>query len=445
MPTDCETKSTRPLLKSVGMLAGGTAIAQLISLAAIPLISRLYTPEDFATLAFYAATLGIIGTAGCFRIDVTIPITENDTDAFYLLQLAALALIATSLITCLICGGILLFKYEQDPDRATTTLLCLLPIGVFGVNAFNALQFWTTRKKNFSLLAQTRIIQSAGAATIAVIMGASTFGPVGLLLSHLFNSAGGAFRLATQIGRASLGREDLSRMRQLLYEYRSFPLFSTFEALINGTSYHLPILLLFSLSSQSEIGFLFLALRLTSIPSTLIGAAVGNVFLSDAAPANRERRLGMLVIETMALLGKTCIGPILFVGILSPTFVPHLLGENWSPAGTMIVWLLPSAIVNLMVAPVSMSLHAMKRADIALMLQLIGLALRCSAVLIPLTWLTPIQLYSVSGFVFYLIYLVTIIALSKPSIKMVISTAVGITFIASIWIALAIIILWAIV
>lgn len=41
--------------RSVSILAGGTAAGQAIVVLASPLLTRLYSPEDFGLLAVYAA------------------------------------------------------------------------------------------------------------------------------------------------------------------------------------------------------------------------------------------------------------------------------------------------------------------------------------------------------------------------------------------------------
>ena len=56
--------------RSVGVLAGGTAVAQGIGVLALPLITRLYTPEDFSVLAVYSSILGIVAGVACLRLDV---------------------------------------------------------------------------------------------------------------------------------------------------------------------------------------------------------------------------------------------------------------------------------------------------------------------------------------------------------------------------------------
>jgi O-antigen/teichoic acid export membrane protein len=76
------------LVRSVGVLVGGTAFAHAITAATLPIVTRLYTPADFSVLAVFASLLSIVSVAACLRFDVAIPIPEHDAEAVNLLALA---------------------------------------------------------------------------------------------------------------------------------------------------------------------------------------------------------------------------------------------------------------------------------------------------------------------------------------------------------------------
>ena len=75
-------------VRSVGVLVGGTALAQALMVLVLPLLTRLYTPEDFSVLAVYASIFGIISVTACLRLEIAIPLPERDEDAANLLALA---------------------------------------------------------------------------------------------------------------------------------------------------------------------------------------------------------------------------------------------------------------------------------------------------------------------------------------------------------------------
>ena len=97
--------------RSVGVLAGGTAVAQGIGVLALPLITRLYTPEDFSVLAVFSSIVAIVSVAACLRLEIAIPLPETDEDAANLLALALIFCTVASLAACI---AIWLFSSETS-------------------------------------------------------------------------------------------------------------------------------------------------------------------------------------------------------------------------------------------------------------------------------------------------------------------------------------------
>ena len=117
--------------RSVSVLAGGTAAGQLIVIAASPILTRLYTPEDFGLLAVYAGILGILGVIANLRYQLAIPLPDSDEDAA---SIAALSLLVVVLITVLAAIAVWLFGAELVHllnTPALETYLWLVPVGIF--------------------------------------------------------------------------------------------------------------------------------------------------------------------------------------------------------------------------------------------------------------------------------------------------------------------------
>ena len=57
-------------LRAVLVLVGGTAFAHAITALALPILTRLYSPADFSTLAVFSSLLSIVAVAACFRFDM---------------------------------------------------------------------------------------------------------------------------------------------------------------------------------------------------------------------------------------------------------------------------------------------------------------------------------------------------------------------------------------
>ncbi len=73
-------------------LASGTAIAQLMLVLATPLLTRLYTPADYGTLAVYSSTLTVLLVLASLRYESAIPLPEDEDVAGSVLALTLLVL-----------------------------------------------------------------------------------------------------------------------------------------------------------------------------------------------------------------------------------------------------------------------------------------------------------------------------------------------------------------
>ncbi|MEI8616630.1 oligosaccharide flippase family protein [Pseudoalteromonas sp. B193] len=71
------------------------------------------------------------------------------------------------------------------------------------------------------------------------------------------------------------------RVKEVALIYRDFPLYRAPQQFINALSQSLPILMLASFFGPASAGFYTLAKTVMAIPSTLVGKAVGDVFILE--------------------------------------------------------------------------------------------------------------------------------------------------------------------
>src|SRR3990172_2772668 len=63
--------------RSVAVLAGGTTLAQVISILVSPALTRLYTPEDFGALAVYISILSMLLVVASWSYELAIALPEE--------------------------------------------------------------------------------------------------------------------------------------------------------------------------------------------------------------------------------------------------------------------------------------------------------------------------------------------------------------------------------
>lgn len=431
-------------LRSVLVLVGGTAFAHAITALALPILTRLYSPADFSILAVFSSLLSIIAVAACFRFDVAIPMPERDSDAFNLLALSMGCAFACSL---LVGTTVLLtppWVLETAGRMDMEPFLWLLPIGILLAGSYSALQNWFVREKEFSLIARSRVMQSAASAGTQIGMARLGSGPIGLLVGYLLNTGSACIGLGYRLFRDEQFGQNVKALnwpslKQTWYEYRRFPKYSVWEALANSAAIQVPIIMIAALSVGPEAGYLLLAMSVIQAPMALFGTAIGQVYFSRAPQEYRDGNLGSFTAEILGGLIKAGVGPLLAVGILSPVVFGIIFGEGWERAGWLVAWMTPWFIMQFLATPVSMAIHVTGHQRSAFFLQVFGLLLRVFSVWGAAQFSSaPVsEAYAFSGALFYFIYLWIILRCVKSVRKEIVDKVMSSIRITGSWVALS--------
>ena len=124
--------TSRRYARGVLMVVGGTAAGQVLALAALPLITRLYTTSDFGVLAVYTSMLLVLMSVASLRYELTLSIAPDGQTAANLLALCLLLVVAVAAIS----GTVALVFADQIAAATNTPALAdymvLLPLGVLG-------------------------------------------------------------------------------------------------------------------------------------------------------------------------------------------------------------------------------------------------------------------------------------------------------------------------
>lgn len=402
-----------PFVKNVGILVGGTASAQLITILILPLLTRLYTPSEFEVLAVYSSLLAIVSVVACLRFEIAIPIPKENEDASHLLLLSLLSVVLVTILTILI-----IFLFSEEILKATEGriggYIWLIPTGVFFSGVYSALQFWVTRQKNFSLVAKTHVTRALTGGSVQVSFGYLGITPLGLLLGHLLNSCSGVITLFLYIKKNNkhlFGGLSREKAVTTFKKYDRFPKYSTFEAFANSAAIQLPIIIIAYYTIGAEAGYLMLSMKLLSAPLGLIGKSLAQVYLTEAADKYHQGKLKEFTLRIVFSLLKLGLIPILLASITAPFFIPIIFGEEWQRSGTLISWMAPWFLMQLITSPISMVLHITQNQKIAMLLQVFGLVFRTSGVVFAGIYFNNYisETYAITGFIFYLTYFLIVL------------------------------------
>lgn len=404
--------SASNVFKGMATLALGSGIAKLIGLATIPVLTRLYSPEDFGVLAIFTALVSLLAPILTLRYVLAIPLPRHDGLAFNLLVLSAgLMLVVTLLISLLlwVFGERLLAVFSM---AELARWWWLISLGLLTAATYEMLTLWATRKRNYRVIARTNVWQSTSGALVKVGFGLLALKPIGLLVGQVVAQGGGSGTLLC--GFREEFRDNWrflrwSRMRKAAWRHRGFPFFRVPSQFLMIFSVQAPLMFMALLYDAQTTGQLGLALMALGLPIQLFGRTLAKAFYAEAAnlgskQSDEVRKMTHAIIKRLAIFSIPPAVVLLFFGSMLFTLA---FGEGWEQAGGFASILAVYLVFQFIQTPVAHIFYLFdgQRALLMLNMQRVLLLMACfgAAYLLSFTAEATIWIYALTLSTHYLL------------------------------------------
>jgi len=344
-----------PFAANFTVLSGGAALAHCFTVAAAPLLTRLYLPHDIGNLGLFNTFLAVTAVAASLQYDVAIVSASDEKEAAHLATLSMLLALPMS-----VAGGVLLYVMIHFSLMGFGVLPAyaagLMVPTIFFAGLFSILRYWSLRDERFGIVSHAFIFQNGGRSVLQVALGTIGLHSFGLLLGEVFGRGIGMSRMARKawpvIRKYAPNVRDAGKV---LGSNRQFPLYSTPSSLLNVLGTSLPLPLLVTLYGADVGGYYSLVWRVLAAPIVLIGASMADAFHSRAALYAREdpKRLLRFFHSTSAALLAMGIVPALTVFFFGEPIFAFAFGIKWKLSGTIAVIVAPWFLTSFIVSPLS--------------------------------------------------------------------------------------------
>lgn len=367
--------SNSKFYKSVLLIAGGTALAQLSNALLSPIITRLYTPDEYGILTTFMALMGILSVVGSLKYELAIPIAEDDFKALSIITLSILVLTTISFsifVTLFFWGDVILGLIGGD---SITRYWIWLPVGVFFTGLYAIFMQYAFRTKNYKTISRTKINQSLFQNITKIGLGATNFGASGLLIGTIIGQSAGIGSLTMPFFRnlKSLKRSvTRDQIWMCAKRYSDFPKYSAPSQFLNIAGVQLPVLLLTLIYGSQVVGYFGLANSIVNIPMTLIGRSVSDVFYSEAATIGKKnptklKQLSDNLLKRLFILGLV---PLIILLAFGPLLFSFVYGNTWHQAGVYARILAFLVFFRLIFTPISNLFSIFEKQKVAFLLDL---------------------------------------------------------------------------
>ncbi|MDG2193782.1 MAG: oligosaccharide flippase family protein [Polaribacter sp.] len=364
-------KSNNSFIKNFSKLFGSAIIAQLIPVFISPIISRLYSVEDFGVQGIIFTIVGFCFFINTLRYENIIIIDRalNPIKNFFTVKKITL-ITSVVLMLFLFVSEKSLTKYFNLPEESY--LLLIIPFIVYVNSSYELLIVFNNRIKNFNNIAKIKIYQSSISGLFQLGFGILGFNYFGLILAPLISKI--IPYLKSKLIKFYFLNPKLNKKEIfVLKKYKNFPLFDLPTMLINNLGLQLPIIFLATNYSAAISGYYFMAQRILQVPITLISHSILEVFKERISSSKTDLESRKIMFDTLFIIISVAIIPFTILFYFIDDFIIFYLGEKWVVSAKFAKILVPSLFFRFISYPISYVILVKQRQKINLLINIITL------------------------------------------------------------------------
>ncbi len=342
--------------KSFITLLSGNVISQFIPFIAVPILTRIYSKEDFAIFANYTAIVAMIGIVASGRLDLAIPIAKDKKEAQDIVFTGLVLVLLLTLLSFIfpIFSNFFALIYQS---KELADYLFLIPIGVLFYGFLGLTNNWMLRFKKYNVISIGKVVQAFSNNGLAVLLGLIGWGTWGLIYGWISGFLFGILIMLYYVDKALKLREHvrLVTIKTTIKKYKDFPLINSLHAFTDIFATQTVLFwLVTTYYGLEQLGLFAIMYKYVRAPIGLVTSSVSNIFYTEMSSAinNGESPIPILK-KTIKTTTAFSIPFILILLLFGPVVFSWYLGESWREAGVYSQMIAPVLFMMFIVSPIS--------------------------------------------------------------------------------------------
>jgi len=326
------------------ILAFGTGFSQIIPLALMPVIGRLYNPGEYGIYSFIMSVAAVTSVMLSLRFENALILPRLNRAASlllgFVLSLAGLGFIAA----CLAAAAVTFLMPENHPAQAW---LWLVPVLALSQNLVQTGSMYANRLQQYKTIAASSVVIQAVYGFLGVLAGTVHPGPGGLIYSRIAGQFAGTTVLIKRAwpGIALRGLS-IRKMAYFFKTYRQFPLFNMPNMLLSTASRESAVLIFTFFGSPHAAGFYGIIRAGLLMPVNLISSSLGQVYARQATLHLHQESFRAFTLTLVAALLCILALPFSLFSHYAGSILGVILGSDWADAGAYAIIILPLALLQ---------------------------------------------------------------------------------------------------
>lgn len=346
-------------LKNVITLISGTVIAQAIPLAISPILTRLFSPEDFGLLALYMSIASVLAVIATGRYELAIMLPKKDEDAKKIVALSIYLSIIVSFVSLILIAVFNKQITTITKNENISIFLYFIPLSVFFISSYQVFYYWLNRQKKYMKLAQSKVVQSALTGSSNLGFGAFGFGG-GLIFGSLIGQAGASiFTAKFALSKNQFFKNNkLDSILKIAKKYSDFFKYDVFASFFNVLTPQSIIFLLGALFNLALVGMYSFTFRVLLTPISVVASAIFDTFKQKATEDyNKTGSCRKIYVKTFKSLFLLSIVPFTVLFFFGTEIFSFVFGKEWSQAGEIAQVLSPMFMLKFISSPLSYTFY----------------------------------------------------------------------------------------
>lgn len=324
------------LISNIFSLMAGNAGAQLIALAAMPLLGRLYSPETFGLFGALFALINMLSILFSLRMELTIVEAKADEKRLAELATYLFVCITAGVLSPIIIAGII---YFYDVSIMYAALCMLAAVGSSLVQVAIARGIATAQYKLLSIVNILRATFLAVVQLFLFYVFSDSPLPliIGLIVSLMVHYI--VFINVSDSAPKEI-YPSIGALLRFIRENNSTPRYAGTQALVNSLSQSIPYFILPIFFPVAVTGLYYFADKVFRLPLTLIGQPIRQVFLGYCSSENSDMqklRIIFYLLSFGCFVFSICVSALLFA--FGSDIFHWIFGAAYADAGVIAAWL----------------------------------------------------------------------------------------------------------
>lgn len=389
------------LVREAATVVSGNVLAQVISMLAYLVLTRIFSPSDYALFNIFYSYIEVLVILSTCKYELAVVVARDDRETsavmrFALRLNAVVALLLLTLVAVLYFAGGL-----PDSFSSLGAIVLLIPPMVFFSGSSRVYAALFNRLHRYRLIAAYETTNASAGSVLKALFGLVGLKQAGLPLGAVLGQASANLLYRFRLRGVALPKVSRSEQVAAARKHRNFPLFVASKDFINSLSASLPFLWLAMYFDRADVGLFGLAFTVVFRPVNLINNACERVLYARTAESVRAHRSIGSVIRHFLLVVAAVAVPVAVVGwfVAEPLFT-FLFGCNWTGCGVYVRALLPWIVLSLCSTSLTFVSNIFSTQRIEFGFYLVLFLLRVAAIAVGIhagSFLLAIRLYATAG------------------------------------------------